>query len=340
METNIGESLMESWLRYEKECHVIQKNWRLSKKWKLRHEEELKIIQDSIETYFQHEFQKEYDNLPDGEFSVFKNNATLKQVLSQGELDALGIKFKDNDEQFFYAVEIAYHSCGLNYGDAKVTAMKVIEKMARAAMSLYGYLNVTQGEIIFATPLIYKGKLNILVPAIKKLEKIFNENSKLCFSFRLYSNDAFYEEFLEELLCGIDKGEYKNSTEDFMRAQQLVSIFKKKNNGVTVVTEAPDISSGVEDFKKLKIGNLANTELRNKLISASVDRNEIELMQTKDYSKKVFGLNKPLLLKAVEEKHPKGYYAEPLRINNEDYYMCNDWYERYRDLLDKWLTHH
>ena len=64
-------------------------------------------------------------------------------------------------------------------------------------------------------------------------------------------------------------------------------------------------------------------------------------MRTKEYSKRVFGIDFPLLVLASEEYVSKRYYAKPLAIKGEQYRLCSQWYEKSanndRPFLLSWL---
>ena len=106
----------------------------------------------------------------------------------QAECDALGISIPD---QKIYAVDVAFHEAGLNYGDREITVCKIITKCLRTALCLYGYLGSKDAEIIFATPKIHNKALNDLLPCIEDLQRIVNEYS-LDFRFRIIVNNDFF----------------------------------------------------------------------------------------------------------------------------------------------------
>ena len=91
----------------------------------------------------------------------------------------------------------------------------------------------------------------------------------------------------------------------------------------------------------MKVGNLANTVLRERLESGAASEEEVQQMQTPDASKQVFHINYPLLSKI---RVPNRYYKKPLNIKGENFYFCNDWYEKPnnndRICLERWLEEH
>lgn len=99
-------------------------------------------------------------------------------------------------------------------------------------------------------------------------------------------------------------------------------------------------------FDHLKIGEIARNVLRNLLEAGHISNEEIELMQTKNYSKQTFDIQYPLLVKASATGgiSPKRYYSQSLTIKGERYFLCSEWYElpsnNDRPYLIKWLTLH
>ena len=89
-----------------------------------------------------------------------------------------------------------------------------------------------------------------------------------------------------------------------------------------------------DELSELKVGYIAQTTLKDVLESGTVTDDEVKLMMTKDYSKQVFSINYPLLAK---KRNQDRYYAKPLVINNERYFLCNDWFDSNKPYLLKWL---
>lgn len=70
-------------------------------------------------------------------------------------------------------------------------------------------------------------------------------------------------------------------------------------------------------------------------------------MQDKEYSKKTFGIDFPLLVKmdgVYNDLDRVRYYKDPVVINNETYLMCSQWAEspanNDRPYLVKWIEEH
>lgn len=143
MKIEVGESLFYSWLRHIEKCQIVQLNWKVSATWELQNQEEIQSLHLAVKEYF----------LQHSEYTPFSSDTSLAQRIKQTELDAVGIAI-NNEKQYIYAGEIAFHENRLNYHGKNSTINKIIEKMTRAAMCLIGYMGVEEGEIIFASPKI------------------------------------------------------------------------------------------------------------------------------------------------------------------------------------------
>lgn len=162
MKIEMGESLFYSWLRHVKDCQVVQTNWKVSPQWNLQHEADLEALMQCADKHFSEKYN----------YSIFKKNSSLTQILQQGECDAIGISVQDGVNHI-YAVDVAFHEGGLNYGSREVTVMKVIAKTIRTAMCLWGYMECKDAEIIFASPKISPAIIHDIEPCIEDINTIF-----------------------------------------------------------------------------------------------------------------------------------------------------------------------
>ena len=158
MKIEIGENLFYSWLRHVKDCQIVQTNWKTSPQWTLQHQYEITLLMEKVDYHFENKYH----------FSIFKQNSSFSQILQQAECDVLGVSLQENEKQF-YAVDVAFHEGGLNYGSRDTTIMKVIAKTVRTAMCMYGYMECKNAEIIFASPKITPALLNDLLPCINDI---------------------------------------------------------------------------------------------------------------------------------------------------------------------------
>jgi len=328
MKIEMGESLFYSWLRHVKECQMVQTNWKPSPSWQLQNEDGLKRFMEVTGAHFQNKYG----------YGVYKNNS-LSQLLTQAEVDAIGICVTDCGVEV-YAVDVAFHKDGLLYGGGRQeTVMQVIKKSIRSAMCMAGYFGVTKGEVIFASPKIHNAVINGLEPCIADLNALFTENG-YGFKARVIANSDFNNLVLKPILIASD--DVSDTAELFMRAYQLIKMFGDERP--VRQREAKRVSGRANyngTLSELKIGKIAQTFLREALESGKADNDEISLMLTKDYSKSTFGIEYPLLVPADKECDLVRYYAKPLVIRNKQYRLCSQWYEvtanNDKPLLMAWL---
>ncbi len=99
-----------------------------------------------------------------------------------------------------------------------------------------------------------------------------------------------------------------------------------------------------DPYIRKKIGEIANSELRNQL-SKGVSMQELSDLQDARYCKQKFDLNYPLLSKnRFDSRGYPRYYKESILINGEPFYLCNQWFEtpanNDRPYLLRWLREH
>ena len=340
MKIEMGESLFYSWLRHVKECQIVQTNWKVSPQWQLQHEDELAELIAVTDEHFSSKYG----------YKIYKKNSSLSQLIQQGECDAVGISIQ-NDGLRYYAVDVAFHESGLNYGTREDTVMKVISKSLRTAMCLYGYMNTKSAEIAFASPKINPAILSDLEPCIEDVNVLLAARS-YDFTVRVIANDEFNESVLQPILL-MSNG-VADTSELFLRSYQMYTMFADSSTSTPKLSHAPaakrsinKVEADYEDdgiYKELKIGAIARTVLRKMLLSGRASEDEISFMQTAEYSKQFFGLQYPLLLRTDASETELHYYKDPLMINGERYRMCCEWFETAanndRPYLLKWIVSH
>lgn len=118
MKIEMGESLFYSWLRHVKECQIVQTNWKVSSQWSLSDADELERMMKIVDNHYTQKYG----------YAIFKKNSSLSQLLQQGECDVLGVSIQP-EETTYYAIDVAFHEAGLNYGSRDTTVMKVLENV-------------------------------------------------------------------------------------------------------------------------------------------------------------------------------------------------------------------
>ncbi len=338
MKIEMGESLFYSWLRHVKECQIVQTNWKPSLQWEFYNGEEIEELMQCTEHYFDTKYG----------YKIFKKNSSLSQFIQQGECDAVGITVQ-NGENEYYAVDVAFHGAGLNYGSKEETIMKVISKSIRTAMCIYGFFNSKKAEIIFASPKINNSIMIELEPCIEDVIQILKDKG-YDFSVRIIANDDFNKTVLQPILLVSDG--IADTSELFIRSYQMYKMFsnakiiqsnKKRTSNIIKVNQKVDyLDENI--YGELKIGKLAQIVLRELLEEGAALEYEIEMLQTQDYSKQILDLNYPLLVRSDQEYDRVRYYKQPLKIRDQEYMLCSQWYETNanndRPYLLKWIENH
>lgn len=321
MKIEMGESLIYSWLRHVKDCQIVQTNWKTTSQWNLLHLMELEQIKEETATYFHDKYG----------YNIYKKSASLSQILQQGESDVIGISFSSKAITT-YAVDVAFHEGGLGYGSKDETIMKIVNKCIRTAMCLYGYMDVRNAQIIFASPKINKAVLSIAEPCISEAQKILR-NLGYEFTFRIIANESFKTAILDPILMLSD--DIADTGELFLRSYQMLQMFDEGADKVSI-----EKRQGPDSFNEMKIGKLAQAMIPKLLQSGKVPDDEIERMFTLEYSKETFTLTYPVLAKVDERYESERYYVTPIQVKGKSCVLCSQWFENDRPYLDKWIAKH
>lgn len=322
MKIEIGESLFYSWLRHVKECQIVQTNWKISSKWSLKNQDMIEKILKRTDEFFLEKYN----------YKIYKQNSSLNQILRQSECDVLGICINDNK---IYAIDVAFHEFGLNYGKSDETISRVIKKCIRTAMCIYGYFDLKSAEIIFASPKINNNILSGLINCFDDINLIMHELG-FEFKFRLIANDNFSNLVLNPiLLVGDDTAD---TSELFMRSYKMLSMFDRKSNSLqnSKTLEKKQVCKeknnnfikNYDDYAEFKVGQIARFVMTKILASGKVGSDEISNLQNERYSKLNLHLNYAALVREDDEYQKERYYSKPMLINGVYYKLCKEWYEK------------
>lgn len=204
MKIEMGESLMQSYLKHIKGCLITQTNWKTLRSWKKSNEDKAKAKFEKI--------KKEYPN-------IFSEKTKFEKMLNQAELDVIGIA---NDK--IYMVEIAFHEQGLRYGnDDNKVRDRVLKKMIRAYLVWEIYFSEYSCEIIFASPKVNRSPNRLLNECFSKLKEYdFYEKEKV--EFKYFANEEFKNEILLKTLRTLKSD--SDTSELFLRSAKLLKICK------------------------------------------------------------------------------------------------------------------
>ncbi|MBE5851287.1 MAG: hypothetical protein E7298_14370 [Lachnospiraceae bacterium] len=328
MKIEMGESLFYSWLRHVKDCQVVQTNWKVSPQWELRHEEAIRSLMEITDRHFSEKYG----------YKIYKKNASLSQIIQQGECDAVGISIHDGTVKVF-AVDVAFHEAGLNYGTRQETVMKIVAKSLRTAMCLYGFLDTRAAEIVFASPKINPAILKDAMPCVDDANELLQKQG-FDFHIRVIANEDFNDVVLQPILL-ISNG-VADTSELFLRSYQMYQMFSSAGKANRAKkekqTETQPITDAATD--EMKVGTMANVILRRLLESGTVSDEEIATFQSLEESKRVFSLSYPLLVSLDAVFPHERYYVAPLTIHDKQYRMTSQWTEHHREPLQLWIDAH
>ncbi len=309
MKIEMGESLIYSWLKHIKKCQLSQMNFKISQEWE-------------SEDHLLDKYQNIMDKSDDIFNNPFKRVKNIKSLLKQAEIDNIGVNFKENK---MYAVDVAFHEGGLNYNKKNYsTEDNITKKILRTIFITKIYFNnINDQTIIFASPKIGNTTYLKLEDRFKKIENFLLEN-KINVSVKLISNNDFLENIINPLL---ERSDFISDTSElFLRSIQLNNLFSN---------EKINKKTTVNSNEKERIGKFANRVFKDTINNNILSNDIITNLQDKIYSKENFNMNFPILRKFKDETiDTKKYYSHPIK---DGIYLTNDWYERHREYLYKWL---
>lgn len=334
MKIEMGESLIQSWLKHTCACQITQLNWKASPSWEnATPTKEIENIYKQIKTAFK---------LTDNKFVSKK--MSLSQFILQGEADCIGVRFKkENPLQVdkLFAVDVAFHEGGLNYGGIAETTSRIIKKNIRTALTLYQYFGIKSAVVVFATPHVLKSHVNKLAEATSLVETEFKKLG-FDFEFRFYCNESFYAEIYTNVI--MSSQDVSDTTELFSRSLKMVNLMNSfKNSTVPIITtestEVPVTSTG-----DIKIGALVREAFDILVNDELISNEELRKLCDSSFCKETFGIYHPVLIEKSDAPDCgfvnsfRRYYAATYIISNNEYMLCNDWYTKHKDAFEKWYS--
>lgn len=209
MKIEIAESLARSWLRHCEKCQIAELNWKPSPSWSLSISPELETIFDDIRL-----------NFP----NALKKTSTLNQFLKQAEIDVLGLRIASTGQvEKIYAIDSAFHSKGLSYGNNEETQGRIQKKLLRTGLLLKALFPATEAHVMFISPVINPGRSEVANKAFEEVKSFFYERSSL--AFELCGSEIFRDRILHPVLSL--SATVADTSEIFLRAWQLVAPFIK-----------------------------------------------------------------------------------------------------------------
>ena len=208
--------------------------------------------------------------------------------------------------------------------------------------------NLVEGDVVDQTEQCFKNLFNVLKAAgltsdnVQKVNVFLTNMSDFTAMNMVYSKQ-FSSPYPARTTIGVAALPLGAQIEIEMIARRVTGKTTKRK--ITTELEALEYK-GINGLEEMKIGVIVRMVLRKMLENGEVSKQEIDEMQTKEYSKEIFDIQFPLLQKAslTNSESPKRYYTSPVKINGEDYFLCSEWYEvpanNDRPYLLKWFALH
>lgn len=207
MKLEIGESLIRSWLRHAKKCQFAELNWKPSPLWNMP--QDRTAVNQAIFSQAKEHFGND----------LFKKSE-LKQLLHQGEIDALGACFSP-ESTHFYACDIAFHSTGLLYGSREKTILSVTKKLIRSALLLHSFFEAQEATLVFASPKVGAETAAGIAGNMPYLTELF-ATFQLNYAFEFYCNADFTHTIFNAVLSAASQVE--DTSELFLRSYRMMKL--------------------------------------------------------------------------------------------------------------------
>lgn len=325
MKIEIAELLIYSHLKHNEGCRIVQTNWKTSGNW---------IVTDYDKERAKLLFEK-IKKAPS--FSVIFKNNSFEQLIKQAEIDVLGI---NTTESSIYGIDVAFHAAGLNYGSTEETVDRIMKKIFRTIFIMQCYFKeYDKYYAYFVTPKAspaYKIKIDQL---ITEANNIINDDNII---IEFFANDEFYDKIVDPLTANID--DENDTSELFARAVKLLQLDSRKP--VLTIEKQPRIklSSKVTVSDKrtengMKIGQYVQYTMHKAFEQNLISKEEINNLQNKDYSKRIFDQNWEVLRsfnrETKDEYGNSRYYQREQFCGN--YHLTSQWHEYHWEPYKKWL---
>lgn len=308
MSVDIGESLIQTWLRHVKRCDIVQTNWKAAL--------HLGMNKDKAEALL-----LKIKN----EFSFFGKKQNAAQIVKQLEIDALGCIV---DKKRYLACDIAFHIDGLHYSKGEDT---VPSKMLRTILCLHSFIEAKEAIVMFATPKFVndtdKKNLEAFVDSLNDCLK--NKWGLNNYSVKLYADHDFETNILNPVLHLVK--EINDTSEVFVRACQLINTTRAEGEKHSTPSLSTYITtpSGCIDISELTSQDLIEQYVLP--ILSQTCKSKLKPYFDVSASKKMFGCGYAFfsytkICTKVCSRNQSRYYTDAyyLKKTKQDVYVTND----------------
>lgn len=331
MKIEMCEQLACAWLRYVKDCQVVQTNWTPSPD-EAQYVGHSKI--EDIVNLCREVLGEDYER-------TFKKS-TPTQIFSQCEIDVMGVRLEGQTVEKVYLVDTAFHVNGLGYDDNEA---RVTKKILRAALVAAVVFPDSPLHIIFASPKVRRKDEEDLNRVSDMLRGLFRERS-MDVEISIIMNAGFASEMLSPLVQ--KAGSVNDSSMLFLRALQLCDLMKfLKAPTETAEGAEPVVYAGRSTQASGRGRRGSNKEVVLGIVEALMGSDgqlrRLEMLPdltSIEYAKNNFGLSGfPFMapVDAISLKDNRRYYPEMVRINGADYRVCSQWIPERMTKLHAWF---
>ncbi len=328
MKIEIAENLIYSYLKHVEGCRIVQTNWKTSNQWKITEYEEKQSRELFEKINNSALFQ-----------GIFKNNS-FDQLIKQAEIDVIGL---NTTEKSIFGIDVAFHAAGLNYGSTEETALRILKKIFRTVFIMQTYFSdFDKFNSFFVTPKVNPSTEKPIRNLIEEANKIIGDDM---ISIDFIANESFYSSIVDSTIKNIDDD--NDTSELFLRSIKLLQLDKRVQSDNTkkdytkkesVYTKTPS-QTNKREVDGMKIGQFVQYNMRKVYEQNLVSKDEIQKLQDKFYSKKVFDQNYEILRSTDKEitgnDGRNRYYAKEKFFG--DYYLNSQWVERHWEPFLSWL---
>lgn len=208
MKIDIGESLVNSYLRHVMGCCIVQQNWKPSGNW-LIGETEMGLARREFDRIQRHKAFTE----------IFKTG--FEQTVTQTEVDVMGY----THDKTIYAVNITFHELGINFGSRTDTRNRVIKNLLRAYLSLICYFPGYRHVLVYCSPKVTGATEEVLQDYFRILENDFSSDEV---TFKYLSNESFRDQVMMQTLDSAQ--DQFDTSELFLRSFKLLTVYASDLN--------------------------------------------------------------------------------------------------------------
>jgi len=230
MKIDIGESLVNSYLRHVKGCQIVQATWKPSENWP---------VGKDLTARARVEFDRIQRHPAFTE--IFKTS--FEHTLSQTEIDVLGL----DQDQTIYAANVTFHEYGINFGSKTDTRNRVIKNLLRAYLAMICYFPRQKHVLMYCTPKVSEPTGEVIRDYFSILRNEFSSDRD---EFIYLSNNDFRDQVLMTTLDSIR--EQFDTSELFLRSFKLLTAYASENSGEDDPVAA---ENQAEELSGLKVVN-------------------------------------------------------------------------------------